>query len=132
MSKLLIVDDEPATVDMLAIFLKMRGYETVAAYSGNDGLLMVSVENPDLLILDLMMPDLEGFDVCQRLRENPQNARLPILIVSARTDQDSINRAMSLGADGYLTKPVDLKLLHTEVQRLLENPPSHHAASSTS
>jgi DNA-binding response OmpR family regulator len=122
------VDDEPATVDMLTIYLKMRGYETVAAYSGNDGLLMVEVENPDLLILDLMMPDIDGYEVCSRIRGDGQYQSLPILIVSARTDQSSIKRAMELGADGYLTKPVDLKMLQSEVERLLENPPVHHVS----
>jgi DNA-binding response OmpR family regulator len=125
MSKLLIVDDEAATVDMLSTYLSMNGHETVGAYSGEEGLDSVHSEQPDLLILDLMMPDLEGFEVCKRLRASGDYATLPILIISARVDQSSIDRAMGLGADSYLTKPIDLSKLISEITRLLENPPNH-------
>ena len=125
MSKLLIVDDETATVDMLSTYLGLIGHHTVGAFSGEEGLTTVYNENPDLLILDLMMPDLEGFDVCRRLRESGDYTTLPILIISARVDQQSIDRAMRLGADSYLTKPIDLSRLSAEIKRLLENPPDH-------
>ncbi|MCI0714566.1 MAG: response regulator [Chloroflexi bacterium] len=125
MSKLLIVDDEAATVDMLSTYLDLIGHETVGAFSGEEGLTSVYSEDPDLLILDLMMPDLEGFDVCKRLRESGDYTALPILIISARFDQQSIDRAMGLGADSYLTKPIDLPKLTSEIMRLLENPPDH-------
>lgn len=126
MPKLLIVDDEAATVDMLSTYLTLQGHETVGAYSGEDGLVLVQVEKPDLLILDLMMPDIEGFEVCQRLRQNPEFQTLPVLIVSARTDQGSIDKAMSYGADGYLTKPINLPRLTSEIQRLLTQPVPVH------
>lgn len=125
MSKLLIVDDEVATVDMLSTYLGLVGHETVGAFSGEEGLSSVHSEQPDLLILDLMMPDLEGFDVCKRLRESGDYTTLPILIISARIDQQSIDRAIGLGADSYLTKPIDLSRLTSEIIRLLENPPDH-------
>lgn len=125
MAKLLIVDDETATVDMLSTYLGLVGHETVGAFSGEEGLSSVHSEQPDLLILDLMMPDLEGFDVCKRLRESGDYTTLPILIISARIDQPSIDRAMELGADSYLTKPIDLPGLTSEIKRLLENPPDH-------
>lgn len=125
MSKLLIVDDEAATVDMLTTYLGLIGHETVGAFSGGEGLDSVNTENPDLLILDLMMPDIQGYEVCKRLRESGDYTTLPILIISARFDQGSIDRAMGLGADGYLTKPLDLPKLTSEITRLLENPPDH-------
>ena len=125
MAKLLIVDDEAATVDMLSTYLGLIGHETVGAFSGEEGLASVYTEKPDLLILDLMMPDLEGFDVCKQLRESGDYTTLPILIISARFDQQSIDRAMSLGADVYLTKPIDLPKLTSEIIRLVENPPDH-------
>jgi DNA-binding response OmpR family regulator len=119
MPRLLIVDDESATVDMLSTYLEMNGHETIAAYGGSDALVLVEVEEPDLLILDLMMPDVEGLEVCRRLRAEEQYQDLPILIVSARTDQETINQAYALGANAYLTKPINLGKLTQEIGRLL-------------
>ena len=125
MPKLLIVDDESATVDMLATYLNIIGHDTVGAYSGEDGLVLAEAERPDLVILDLMMPDIQGFDVCQRLRASGKFENLPIVILSARIDQASIDKAMDSGADVYLTKPIDLPKLTSEIKRLLDNPPHH-------
>lgn len=111
MPKLLIVDDEPATVDMISTFLSINQYETVGAYSGTEGLSKVELEAPDMLILDLMMPDMEGFDVCRNLRANNSHADIPIVIVSARTDPEAIDKALACGANKYMTKPLDLSEL---------------------
>lgn len=119
MPKLLIVDDETATVEMLLTYLTMAGYEAVGAYCGNDGLTMVEVEEPDLIILDLMMPDIEGFEVCAKVRAHPRYSHLPIIIVSARSDAEAIERAHRLGANGYLIKPINLAQLMSEIRRLL-------------
>lgn len=125
MPKLLIVDDEEATLDMLATYLSLIGHQTVSAVNGHDGLHKVQAENPDLMLLDLMMPDIQGYEVCAALRTQADYSTLPILIISARTDQDSKDKAMSSGADGYFTKPLDLPLLTQEIERLLANPPQH-------
>jgi DNA-binding response OmpR family regulator len=130
MPKLLIVDDETATVDMLSTYFSIIGHEAVGAYSGEDGIVLAQVEKPDLLILDLMMPDIEGFEVCQRLRASGEFNSLPILILSARIDQGSIDRAITVGADAYLTKPIDLPRLTSEIQRLLSNPPDHSGTTA--
>ncbi len=119
MPKLLIVDDEPFTVEMLESFLQINGYETVGAFNGEDGLVLVSVEQPEAVILDLMLPDLEGFEVCQRIRRQPESANLPVLIMSARTDVDARERAAAAGANGYLVKPVNFPHLLAELKRLL-------------
>jgi DNA-binding response OmpR family regulator len=119
MPKLLIVDDEEATVDMLTTYLQIMGHQPIGAYSGSDGLVLAEVETPDLLILDLMMPDLEGIEVCRRLRQHPKLGQLPVLIISARTDRETMDKAISHGANGYLTKPIDFLLLNTEIARLL-------------
>jgi DNA-binding response OmpR family regulator len=118
-TKLLIVDDEPFTVDMLSTFLQINGYETVGALSGEDGLVLVRVEQPQIVILDLMLPDIEGFEVCQRIRSYPASMNLPVLIISARTDAAAKERARASGADGYLVKPVQFAELLSEVSRLL-------------
>lgn len=115
-----IVDDEPHMVDLLSTYLKMRGYEVCGVYSGEDALTLVEVENPDALLLDLMLPDLDGYEVCRRLRQTPAFANLPIIVVSARTDSDSKMLAANAGADAYLTKPVKFPDLIAELNRLLD------------
>lgn len=118
MTRLLIVDDEPFTIDMLQTFLEINGYEIFSALNGEDGLILVKVEQPDIMILDLMLPDIEGYEVCQRLRGYPDTAGLPILILSARAEASSRERAIKAGADGYLTKPVQFGDLLSELERL--------------
>lgn len=119
-AKILIVDDEPFTVDLFETFLELNGYETVKAYNGEDGLVLAKIEHPDVMILDLMMPDIEGYEVCERLRAFQPTAKLPILIVSARAEPSSRDRALKVGASGYLTKPVQFPVLLNELKRLLE------------
>lgn len=131
-TKLLIVDDEPFTVDMLETFLQLNGFETVGALNGQDGLTLVKVEQPELVILDLMLPDIEGYEVCKRIRAYPQSAGLPVLVLSARAESSSKDRAMEAGADAYLVKPVQFPQLLTELNRLLEQKKSAPAASPES
>jgi DNA-binding response OmpR family regulator len=119
LTKLLIVDDEPFTVDMLSTFLQINGYEAVGALNGEDGLVLVKVEQPELVILDLMLPDIEGYEVCERIRAYPASAGLPVLIMSARADANSKERAVAAGANGYLVKPVKFPELLSELTRLL-------------
>jgi DNA-binding response OmpR family regulator len=122
MTKLLIVDDEPLTVDMLQTFLQINGYETIGVYNGQDGLVMVQVEQPELLILDLMLPDIEGYEICQRIRTEPEYAsfaNIPVLILSARVEETSRKRAIEVGADAFLTKPVKFPELLAELNRLM-------------
>ena len=130
MAKVLIIDDEPFTVEMLETFLRMNGYDTVGALSGEDGIVLSQIESPDLLILDLMLPDLEGSEVCRRLRTlaAPTSA-LPVLILSARIAQVDKEKALNAGANGYLTKPVQFPALLSELSRLLQ---AAAAADSTS
>lgn len=122
MPKVLIIDDEPFTVEMLQTFLQIHGYEAVGALNGTDGVILSQVESPDVLLLDLMLPDIDGFEVCRRLRTVPATTRLPVLILSARTAQVDIDRALALGANGYLTKPVRFPELLSELKRLLAPP----------
>jgi DNA-binding response OmpR family regulator len=119
-TKLLIVDDEPFTVDMLQTFLEINGFQAVGAFNGEDGLVLIKVEEPEIVILDLMLPDIEGYEVCQRIRGYPDTKNLPVLILSARADPASKERALAAGADGYLVKPVKFPELLTELNRLVE------------
>ncbi|MFP4322467.1 MAG: response regulator transcription factor [Anaerolineales bacterium] len=117
--KLLVVDDEVATVDMIATFMEIVGYDMVSAHDGISALTMLELEQPDMLILDLMMPDMKGFEICRRIRQQEHYTDLPILIVSARTDDEAIAEAYDAGANGYMTKPFDLNKLLGEIKRFL-------------
>ncbi|PJF42910.1 MAG: hypothetical protein CUN55_09450 [Phototrophicales bacterium] len=119
MKKLLIIDDEAATVEMLSMFLQISGYSTLEAYAGDEGLVLAKLESPSLIISDLMMPDIDGIELCRRVREHEALKDLPIIIISARTDSTVIEQAMANGANAYLTKPIDLSQLIGEIERLL-------------
>jgi DNA-binding response OmpR family regulator len=119
----LVVDDEPFIADMITTYLGMKGYEVRGANTGQDGLTLIPLEKPDILLLDLMLPDIDGFEVCERVRAMPEFARLPVLVISARIDPQSRARAERVGADGYLTKPIKMPVLLAEVERLLSAPP---------
>jgi len=117
--KIVVVDDEPSIVDMLTTFLEIKGFDVHGAYTGEEGLMLVQAEKPDALLLDLMLPDIDGFDVMQRLRGMPDFARLPIIVVTARADIGAKSRAEKLGANDYLTKPVQMPELMSALDRLL-------------
>lgn len=114
-----IVDDEPTMVDMLTTFLTMKGFQVHGAYTGMAGLDAVEQVGPDVLLLDLMLPDIDGFEVCRRLRAIPAFAALPIVIISARIDAEAIERARRAGADAYLTKPLRFPELLEQIEKLL-------------
>lgn len=116
---IVVVDDEPHIVEMVKTFLSIKGYDVHGAYTGESGLAIVESEHPDALLLDLMLPDMEGFEVCERLRASEQFADLPILIISARSDVASRERAKAAGADVYFTKPVPMPELIAELNRVL-------------
>ncbi len=101
-----VIDDEPAMVDMLSTFLRLKGYEVRGAYSGIDGLSLVQSEHPAALLLDLMLPDIDGFEVCRRLRAQPDFATLPVIMISAHNDPTNVIQAREAGANHYMPKPV--------------------------
>jgi DNA-binding response OmpR family regulator len=119
---ILVVDDESFIVDMITMYLQISGYEVRGAYTGQDGLTLVQLEKPDALLLDLMLPDIQGFEVCERVRAMPDVAQMPILIISARVDPESKARAEKAGADGYLTKPIKMAELAAELKKALSAP----------
>jgi DNA-binding response OmpR family regulator len=118
MPKLLVVDDEPLTVEMLETFLKLNGYETVAVLNGADALLMVQVEMPDAILLDLQLPDLNGIEVCRKLRAGAY-AQLPVIMITAHGSPEMRRRALEAGANAYFTKPIRFPDLIAELNRLL-------------
>lgn len=116
--KVLIIDDEPGTVDMLRAFLELFDMQTQGALTGEDGLEAIEKEKPDVLLLDLMLPDIDGYEICRRLRARPETADLPVVMLSARTSKADVRRGYAVGATRYLKKPVDLNRLLEIVQAL--------------
>ncbi len=115
----LVVDDEPMARTMLRLMLVRAGFEVREAEDGKTALAEVAQVVPDLMILDIMMPGIDGFEVCTRLRSEVQTASLPIIMLSARTDAESVKKGLELGADRYLTKPVGPDELTRHVREVL-------------
>ncbi len=116
---ILIVDDEPHVVDLVALCLLPEKYNIIKTYSGLDALDKVYKETPDLIILDLMMPGINGYEICQKLKENALTQHIPIIILSAKGQLDDKLRGLKIGADDYITKPFDPMELEARVERLI-------------
>ena len=117
--KILIVDDTADTVELLRKRFRAEGYDTVEAFDGEEALTKVAESLPDLVILDVMMPKLDGFGVCKRLRENPATRHLPVLMLTAKSEIPDKVQGLDIGADDYITKPFDYKELAARVRSLL-------------
>jgi DNA-binding response OmpR family regulator len=102
---ILVVDDDPATLKLVGVILDQEGYDVVPARSGEEGLERARLQHPDLILLDVMMPGLDGYEVVQRLRTDPATARVPILMLTAKSDLEDQITGFEVGADDYLTKP---------------------------
>ncbi len=121
--KLLVVDDHPETLEIISRVLRQQGYAVTSAASGMQALALAEAEQPDLILLDGMMPDLDGWEVCRRIRHNPQIAHTPIIMFSAVNVAEQKLAGFNAGADDYLTKPTEPVELIERVQTLLENVP---------
>ena len=113
----LIVDDEPEFVELTGMRLEAADYRVLAAYNGQEGLLKARGENVDLILLDLMMPGLNGFEVLERLKADERTRDVPVVMLTAKGDSKSVFKAESLGAADYLTKPYDSAHFLSVVQR---------------
>ena len=117
--KILIADDEPNIVVSLEFLMRQKGYEVKVATNGEDALAAVGEFAPDLILLDVMMPRLSGYDVCQKVRENPAWAGIRIIMLSAKGRDVEVNKGMAVGADAYVTKPFSTKDLIAQVAQML-------------
>ena len=121
-TKILIADDEPTIVISLEVLLKREGYEVVVAHDGVQALERVRAERPDLAILDVMMPNRNGFEVCQDLRHDPEFKTLRIMMLTAKGRDTEVSKGLALGADVYMTKPFATRDLLAKVKALLDRP----------
>jgi DNA-binding response OmpR family regulator len=117
--KILIVDDDPETINFLNLILSVHGYQVVAARNGVQALHMATSEKPDLIILDIMMPDLDGYTVTRELRSHPETASIPILMFTAKTQLSDRVAGFEAGVDFYLTKPVHPVELQANIKTLI-------------
>lgn len=113
---LLVVDDEPKITDVVKSYLEKSGYQTVCAHNGTDALKMFDQYAPSLVILDLMLPDISGEDICKEIRTR---SRIPIIMLTAKIGEEDIIKGLGLGADDYLTKPFSPRQLTARVEAVL-------------
>src|ERR1044071_8768792 len=114
--KLLVIDDDTAVTDLLSLLLRSQGFEVFATNNSTDGLNMIREIQPNLVVLDLMMPEMDGWEVCRAVR---QFSQVPIIILSALNDPSMIASVLDAGADDYLTKPTPSRVLVAHINRLL-------------
>ncbi|MCC9608715.1 response regulator [Blastopirellula sp. JC732] len=117
--KVLIVEDDRSLADVLAYNVRQAGYEVISAYDGQDGLTQAQIKTPDLVILDLMLPVIDGHEVCRRLRADASTKDMMILMLTAKSEESDQLIGFSLGADDYVTKPFSVKVLLERIKALV-------------
>jgi DNA-binding response OmpR family regulator len=120
MSKILVVDDEKEIVRLLQHTLKLKNYDVSSAITGRDALEHIAFDTPDLVILDVMMPVMDGFATLKAIRENPATAQLPVVMLTAKTDADAVAKGWHEGATLYLAKPFAVEDLLACIEAVLK------------
>lgn len=120
MNKILVVDDDIAINELIKVNLELNGYTVLQAHDGTTGFAIAKQELPDLIILDVMMPEVDGYTVAQRIRQNPPTAETPILMLTALSQLNDKVKGFDIGVDDYLVKPFEMEELHVRVRALLK------------
>ena len=120
MSKILIIDDAVELNQLIQTRLEADRHQVITAYNGKEGLEKVESEQPDLIILDVNMPEMDGFEVCRTLKSDDRYNKIPIIFLSAMAQQDEINAGKKAGADAYVVKPYEPTILLAKIESLLE------------
>jgi two-component system, OmpR family, alkaline phosphatase synthesis response regulator PhoP len=118
--KVLVVDDNPQIIELLEDHFSRGGYHVINASNGHEALAKVYQERPDLILLDIMMPLLDGYEICRTLKNNQETKHIPVIFITARGEAAHIERGFELKADGYVVKPFDPKELSDFAARILE------------
>ena len=119
--KILIVDDEPSIIVPVQFLMEQNGYDVMVAFSGEEAMEIIADKKVDLILLDIMLPVIDGFEVCQRVRENPQWNKIKIILLTALGSDANVEKGLALGADAYITKPFSNVDIVEQVKALLEN-----------
>ena len=129
---IVIIEDDSAIRSILSITLKGAGFAIVKeAETGDEGLRLVKELKPSLVLLDLMLPGIDGFMVCKKIRESPETASTPVIMLTARSEEEDIVRGLECGADDYITKPFSRQVLLARIRAVLRRPQSRKDESST-
>ena len=118
--RILVVDDEKDIADTLRFRLEANGYEVVTAYDGQDGLNKAKTVSPDLIVLDLMLPKIDGYKVCRMLKFDETYKHIPIILFTARVQESDRQTGVKVGADAYITKPFEASILLAKIKELLK------------
>lgn len=117
--KILVVDDEENIVELIKYNLKNNGYDIITAFDGEEAYIKAIKENPDLILLDIMLPMLDGIEVCKKLKKNKQTENIPIIMLTAKTEETDKVLGLEIGADDYITKPFNIRELIARVKAVL-------------
>jgi DNA-binding response OmpR family regulator len=117
--RLVVIDDEPGTVELLKMYFEMFNFDVSTALTGTGGLRAIFDHTPTAVILDVMLPDMDGLEVCRQVRSAEGTTSLPVIMLSARTSRDDIQEGYDAGATAYFKKPVDLNKLLSETRRII-------------
>ncbi len=128
-AQIMVIDDDPDTVRILSHYLKREGFVPLEAISGAEGLRLLAEHSVDVILLDLMMPDMDGFAVMRELKKDPATAEIPVIMVTARDDLNARSEGMSLGVADFLAKPVFRKQLGNRIRAQLEVVAAAHATA---
>lgn len=120
MNKILVIDDDVAINELIKVNLELNGYNVLQAYDGTTGFAITKQELPDLIILDVMMPEVDGYTVAQRIRQNPTTEETPILMLTALSQLNDKVKGFNIGVDDYLVKPFEMEELQVRVKALLK------------
>ncbi len=121
-SKILIVEDDPKILLSLEFLIKQAGYSFEVARTGEEALLKIDEFRPDLIVLDVMLPGLSGFEISRHVRQSPEGQKVKILMLTARAAEAERRKGLGLGADRYITKPFSTRDLMEEIAKLLDSP----------
>jgi DNA-binding response OmpR family regulator len=117
--KILIVEDDPDARKVLSLILKLDGFEVVTAHDGAEAVRLMTAEPPGAVLLDVMMPGLDGYEVCRWIRANPGTAHVPVIMLSGKNDPDSLAQGKAAGADEYLAKPIKPSTLTKQIHAII-------------
>lgn len=118
-NKILVVEDEESLLRLESILLTSKGYDVIGASNGQQALDAIMSERPDLVLLDIMLPEIDGFEVCSRIKSNPETERIPVIMVTAKKTGEDMARSEAVGADWYITKPFKSAMVIETIQRFL-------------
>lgn len=124
--KIMVIEDEPDIVEVITYNLSREGFQVLSANDGEEGLDRTRDESPDLVLLDLMLPGLDGVELCRRLKSEPRTRRIPIIMVTAKGDESDVVLGLGVGADDYIKKPFSPKELVARVKAVLRRAPLRH------